>query len=276
MSTKQTQTWTKSDVKNGIVEINCAGWSSFQDFYHQEMIDWPDYIWRGQRCSDWPLIPSLDRLLKRLDRLNDNKIRLNVLERFKIASRGRLKNDANLITSSNEWWALGQHFGLSTPLLDWPASPFIAAYFAFADPGEPQTDHRAVYGLSARMVYNKSKSLNKSDLNNKQTGIQFINPYSGDNPRMLNQRGLFTKAPDGVDIESWVKEHFTGRKDKWILIKILIPNKSRNMALCSLERMAISPLELFPDISGASLYCNLSITVKNYCQKLIETDMFSS
>ena len=48
------------------------------------------------------------------------------------------------------------------------------------------------------------------------------------------------------------------------------------MVLRSLERMAVSGLELFPDISGASLYCNLGLEIDDYCQKLADKGVFES
>ena len=270
----KTKAWSRSDVIDGIIEIKCRGWPSFEEFLHNNMVNYPDYIWRGQRCSNWTLAPSLDRILKELNKLNDDKIRSNILQRFKFASRGRLETITRSIKSENEWWALGRHFGLATPLLDWTFSPYIAAFFACENKGgKTQTKYRVVYGLSTRLVNKKSRFLNKHSKDNVD-GIKFITPLTDDNPRLINQRCLFTRSPNGIDIENWVKSYFKGRKDQWVLIKILIPNSIRDMFLRSLERMAISPLELFPDLTGATKYCNLSLEVKNYCQKLVDTDIF--
>src|SRR5258708_65160 len=132
------RTWSRNDVADGVIEITCRGWPSFVDFLNEYVVDMTDYIWRGQRCSDWPLIPSLDRTLLRIGKSDSNEIHEKLLRRFKLAVRGRLEHAARP-QSENEWWALGQHFGLATPLLDWTSSPFIAAYFAFNDLSKPQT-----------------------------------------------------------------------------------------------------------------------------------------
>lgn len=271
---KAKATWSRSHVSDGVIEIKCRGWSSFVEFLNKYVVDTTNYIWRGQRCSDWQLIASLDRILAKIGKRDSSEIHKQLLDRFKLAVRGRLERAARP-ESENEWWALGQHFGLATPLLDWTSSPFIAAYFAFNDSAEPQTQHRVVYGLSATMVSRKSKSL--SDSGEPTQAMVFVSPLTDDNPRLLHQRGLFTRAPSGTDVESWVRQHFQGRTTHpWILIKLIIPDSSRNMVLRSLERMAVSGLELFPDISGASLYCNLSLEIDDYCQKLADKGVFES
>lgn len=93
-------------------------------------------MWRGQADPDWPLESSLDRhILKYVNGLDDEKlqhIKRNILRRFRLAIRGlRGPNPAQL--SDNQYWALGRHYGMFTPLLDWSSSPYIAAGFAVLD-----------------------------------------------------------------------------------------------------------------------------------------------
>jgi hypothetical protein len=105
-----------------------TSWSAFFDFLENQVFNAPAasrhaYIWRGQRKSDWSLSSSLDRLFQKLNLLAAGPKVLERrskehLEAFKYAARGRRgTNPAALL--ENEWWALGQHFGLATPLLDW-------------------------------------------------------------------------------------------------------------------------------------------------------------
>ncbi len=268
--------WKLNKINDGIMEVKTTGWPSFQNFVNHYKREMKNYIWRGHCRSDWLIIPSLDRVLQRFPQKEHDKIRRVLLERFRFSTRGRRGTNPKPLTE-NEWWALGRHFGLITPLLDWTTSPFIAAFFAFYESEKSKTGYRSVSVLSAKTVRAKSDSLIKRNKCTENDIIRFVSPLTDDNSRLIHQRGLFSRAPDGMDIETWVRKYFKGYKGKtWILAKILIPDSSRVSFLQSLERMAITPMELFPDLSGASLYCNLSIEIKDYCHELCNRDMWYS
>ncbi len=262
-----------SDLKDGMVKVTCQGWPSFASFVQDYKTDMKNFAWRGQRCSDWELESSLDRLTKKMDKAKATKKRKVLIEKFKFASRGR-KPFAQHSLREHEWWALGQHFGLKTPLLDWTLSPFIAVFFAFWESEKPESGCRTVFALSVKNIRKKGESLHRVGKHTEEDTIRFISPLSDDNARLINQHGLFTQAPCGISIEKWIHRHFKGYTGKnWILAKVLIPDKARNSVLQSLERMAISPLELFPDLTGSSQYCNLSLEIEDYSNDLNEMDL---
>ncbi len=275
------------DTPEGTVTFRLASWSRFFDFLEAEVFDpsvlsKPVYIWRGQRRSDWSLSSSLDRLFGKLNFLTAGPGALERrlaehLDSFKYASRGRRGyNPASL--PENEWWALGQHFGLATPLLDWTRSPFAAAYFAFEELAADPTEHRVVYGLAENAVEKKSGEISKSwKLQNKLQKkrakenrapkeerapvVEFIDPMSDENQRLVSQDGLFTRAPIGVPIEKWVSQAFED-SSSGVLLRIEIPDTDRLACLRALNRMNINHLSLFPDLTGATRATNLKLELQ--------------
>lgn len=89
------------------------------------------------------------------------------LEKFKYASRGRRGKNPTILKTDAEWWALAQHHGLATPLLDWMTSPFVASFFALSE--ESSEDFRIVYALGKVAVEIISKKLKEIDGLDKKT-----------------------------------------------------------------------------------------------------------
>lgn len=284
--------WEELPIVNGFAEVKLFSWKYFYDFIHQEMLDYQMYIWRGQRCDDWPIDSTLDRLTKKakVARQKKHSFRTQHLEQFKYAVRGRRGQNPPLLETENDWWALGQHYGLATPLLDWTTSPFVAAYFAFIGVGERQTKYRVIYALAKPSVEKRSKELfdtaeeeRKKELKLVESGeksvgpltryslgipnrpdVEFIRPLSDENQRLVNQGGLFSRFPANTDIKTWVQDKYKDNSGQWILVKIHVPNKDREECLKALNRMNINHLTLFPDLYGASKYCNLYGEIEKY------------
>lgn len=133
----------------GYFQIKLNDWKQFFDYVYQDLLEYEKYVWRGQRCEDWGLVPTIDRLIQngKVSQYERLKFQGQHLENFKLAARGRRGANPPQISEENDWWALGQHHGLATPLLDWTKSPFVAAFFAFIETDVPQTEHRAIFAL---------------------------------------------------------------------------------------------------------------------------------
>lgn len=255
-------------------------WREFADLLECSFFNQPDkqFVFRGHRRADWALMPTLARIP--VNNIITSDLANMQLERFKMAVRGRMKDAALVeVGQEDELWSVGQHHGLMTPLLDWTYSPYVALFFAFQkedSEDELDNEYRAVYVI------------NKSFLKEYQeeTTIRVVEPRKDHHGRLVNQAGLFTFSPYDSTIESRLVDYLSGddspddRLKKAVLetetvsptraedeaeilagyiCKIYIRNdgKERDACVRHLRRMNVHHASLFPDLIGASEYCNI-------------------
>lgn len=249
-------------LEKGTRKVFAPTWALFTSFVSERFLDYRNYVYRGQTSSSWTLEPTLDRILRKLGKIDSAKVRANHLERFQFAVRGRRGSHPARLESENEWWALGQHHGLATPLLDWTASPYVAAFFAFANQPDETVERRVVFALSRTGVRSANAKL-VAEHGRSAPLLEFVRPFSDENARLVSQGGLFTRTPDGVDIEEWVRTHLSAHT-KSTLYRIEIPETERFQFLRNLNRMNINHLTLFPDLYGAGKYCTYDLEIEKY------------
>ena len=270
---------TQIEVNQGIREHRFRSWLDFCDHIRVKHAGTNAYVYRGQADAKWLVESSVDRLEKRYpsttnplggipDRFDvppaTREIHLNAFKEAVVGKRG--SHPRNLL--ADEWWALAQHHGLPTPLLDWAFSPFVALFFAFEEEAYCDWENkqllvpeaRAVYGMSFHMISDRG-----TDAHPPPTVFSVRREVT---QRIGNQTGVFLMMPKGTDLESNVRGRFdneTSQLDEplhmranrypcWVLEKFIIPNKGRLECLSYLNKMNINRLTLFPDLDGAAAY----------------------
>ena len=226
-----------------------------RDLIENEIPSVERHIFRGQSNAAWDLDPTLNRLIVHARRTGAKEVPIHEfvtahLDRFRLEIRGR-RGDNPQKLGDDELWALGQHFGLATPLLDWSLSPYISVFFALGSINEDEND-RVLWCLDRNQIAGINSGLSEPQK------LHLIVPDSNDNKRLLGQSGMFSKGPVMQSVNDWVntKSAQTARE---VLLKIVFPGNFsfRKAALKKLQLMNINHSTLFPDLFGASLFCNI-------------------
>lgn len=208
--------------------------------------------YRGQRVSEWKLLPGYMRL-------QNPPSETTLLNRFR-------QNAARLIEAPArndfDWMFLMQHYGVPTRLLDWSENPLTALYFSSFPSPEDEQDG-ALWVLKP-VLLNSLANISNSDEPNylpsfddpEIEGYTLQNVSSNprislkpaatiatrNNARIQAQAGVFTihhKSPQAIeDLEG---EHVQ---------KLVIPAASKIRVRRQLKSLGFTRFHLFPELES--------------------------
>lgn len=244
-------------------------------------------VYRGQSDSHWPLQSLWERRFYRIQRAGLGEVysaqRSEADERYQSVLRWQLSSfkakathiDPTLADMhDDQWWALGRHHGLWTPLLDWTYNAYIAAYFAFSG-------HRATRaGPVAVWAFPLADYLkNGSDL----VWGEWTHPTFS--RRQQAQKGLFTRlsSPIFTDLENYLRNadyRFTSSPYP-LLARIDIPSLVAETALADLATKGINDRTLLlteaidarlDQLDIIARQCNIELSAARGLPRTVHTD----
>lgn len=261
-------------MSHATLSIPCSTWEDFkskiQGSYAEELKgSFP--IFRGHARASWKLASQWERKLafwQGRDRIASRSLRDRehmlgkFLEDFMDLAVG-LPGIRSRELEEMDWWAIGRHYGLVTPLLDWSRSPYVAAFFAFSGLAEELSP-----GITTRGDIDPSSFLDVADEQqavvwafqisdniNVDQNLEILNPRVDVGHRQRAQRGLFTRLRHRkhFDLESYLESL---EPEAPPLTKFLVPGSEIPKAVTELRMMNITFATLFPDLEGAALQAN--------------------
>lgn len=261
------------ELDSGVLVHQCDSWDEFIATVREN----PTVFWRvfrGQRDTSWKLSSKWERWLLRLKGADSErnvrdlfsegayeKVRDTYLDRFRAYAVGLPSFDSASLKRDKDWWALGRHHGLITPLLDWTYSPYVAAFFAFTDYAEEanpglRMSTAAKGGITFPPEPIAIWELKMGDRLLIEGEFEFFSSQTDREQRRRAQQGVFTYLYHDihVDLESYL--HCRGLANR--LARYEVPGQEAAKALTDLELMNITYTTLFPDLGGAASQANIA------------------
>lgn len=111
------------DPNYGFSVLKAETWDEAKEQFRQFGSNW---IFRGQAQSDWLLTTSLERITGWTP---GSPLEGEIFDAFSRQAHNYLEPQS-VPQGDIEWWALMQHHGVPTRLLDWTRSAYVGAFFA--------------------------------------------------------------------------------------------------------------------------------------------------
>jgi hypothetical protein len=173
----------------------------------------------GQKWNTLPNVPQFEELLQ-----NPGRLALHIL----------LSNQREVY----DYLVHLRHHGFPSPLLDWSASPYVAAFFAFDDPA-PSAERVSIFVLLRGAAQGGSNIAH----------LFVVGGYLHTHPRHLFQRCNYSMCVKESNADFLFCAHEGGIKDaigpNGQLFKITLPVTQRLRALKNLDLMNVNAFSLF-------------------------------
>lgn len=223
----------------------------------------PRYLFRGQPDAAKPLVPTLLRHFPP-DCTAEQAIEIEQAALKDFRSQAHLHYPqgslpSGIVESLFEWWALMQHHGAPTRLLDWTSSPYVAAYFACQN-SDDKPGVIFVASLSGSIAL-----LKKSFPTGKISNEDFLNPSAPcllsvpelkkKTARLVAQQGYFTLSINVLGkheelLADATRPLATAAPKNLFLSRLLIPAEQKPDFLKHLRAMNVTATALFPGFDG--------------------------
>lgn len=251
--------------------IECDSWSDFRTALRRNYSESLDgsigWLFRGHAHAEWKLASPWERYLAHLSpgaRMSPQSAAplAKLLADFKDMAIGLPGIRAADFVTEDDWWTLGRHFGLVTPLLDWSRSPYVAAFFAFTGLLERQSPGSTTTGaINVPGVLENSEiplAIWSLAIDEPHEHLRVVQSRSDMGHRQRAQRGVFTRLDHEtfLSTEDYLESLCPSTPP---LCKYIVPGRAAPEALTELRMMNITFATLFPDLTGAALQANFEM-----------------
>ncbi|MGD1019775.1 MAG: FRG domain-containing protein [Verrucomicrobiia bacterium] len=201
--------WKEVSLSEGIRVVETPNFDIFCQFANLGFGDFDcRYLWRGQRRAEWEITSTLERAGGRdVDKL---WIFRNAVARSSSTEYDMSNKNPHAEEVQTKLWALGQHYGLATPLTDWTVYPYVALFFAFAEPEDGAAGFRAIFAIDWESVSSVNYHITQRDGMEPFKNKLENPPYSDEFKKYIEQnfglRGDTAKLLEQSDIAQHMRE----------------------------------------------------------------------